>query len=256
MTNEVIPFTFDVTGQTVRTVLVDGEPWFVAKDVAEVLEYSRSRNMTRMLDDDEVRAHNLRSNEGLREYQIISESGLYSVTISSRRPEAKAFRKWVTGTVLPSLRKDGMYIAGEEHVVTGELSEDELILKAHELLMKKVERLYNENKKLTDENNTLLIEKEELIEANIEMSNELTFLTVDEYRAMHGVVYPIQGMQQMFGKRAKKLCDERNIPYEMEEKRVYLTKVGKWKVTHVYRYPLEILDEVWPDVKNFYRIPN
>ena len=58
---------------------------------------------------------------------IINESGLYGLILKSRKPETKAFKKWVTGTVLPTMRKDGMYIMGEEKVTTGEMSEDDLI---------------------------------------------------------------------------------------------------------------------------------
>lgn len=66
---------------------------------------------------------------------------------ASQKPEAKTFKKWVTGTVLPAIRKDGAYIMGEEKVVSGEMDEDEFVLKAMTILQDKVERLKQENAK-------------------------------------------------------------------------------------------------------------
>jgi prophage antirepressor-like protein len=77
-------------------------------------------------------------NRGL---QFANEAALYDLIFQSRKPEALAFKDWVTSTVLPALRKDGAYIDGEEKVATGEMHEDELVLKAMGILQKKVERL-------------------------------------------------------------------------------------------------------------------
>lgn len=90
------------------------EPWFVATDVSEILGYRNAPDMTRSLDDDEAATHNLRirSDNGVeqsREVTIINESGLYSAILKSRKPEAKAFKKWVTSEVLPSIRRTGSY---------------------------------------------------------------------------------------------------------------------------------------------------
>ena len=79
---------------------------------------------------------------------MINESGLYSLIMSSKLPSAKKFKRWVTSEVLPSIRKTGGYIAGEEN-----MNEDELILKAMNVLNKKVENLRNENRNLLAENN-------------------------------------------------------------------------------------------------------
>ena len=90
----------------------NGEPWFVAKDIAEILGYSETSAMTRTLDEDEV--SNVRSADSAgrdNHLLIISESGLYSAILRSRRSEAKAFKKWVTSEVLPSIRKTGSYTA-------------------------------------------------------------------------------------------------------------------------------------------------
>ena len=87
------------------------EPWFVATDVAEALEYRNAPDMTRNLDDDEKGTQIVRTLGGDQEMTVINESGLYSAILRSRKPEAKAFKKWVTSEVLPSIRKTGSYSA-------------------------------------------------------------------------------------------------------------------------------------------------
>ena len=93
---------------------VNGEPWFVASDIAKVLEYSEASAMTRQLDDDEKGLSIVQILGGSQELITINESGLYSAILRSRKPEAKLFKRWVTFEVLPSIRKHGGYIAGQE----------------------------------------------------------------------------------------------------------------------------------------------
>lgn len=107
--------TFDFDENPVRVIEKDGEPWFVAADVARVLEYRNAPDAVRVLDDDEADTHIMRTSsangtEQTREVTIINESGLYHLIIVSRKPEAKRFRKWVTGEVLPAIRKTGSYV--------------------------------------------------------------------------------------------------------------------------------------------------
>lgn len=94
-----------------RGFLRDGEPWFVAQDVAAALDYSVAKDMTRNLDDDEKGGQIVPTLGGDQEMTVINESGLYSAILKSRKPEAKAFKKWVTSEVLPSIRKTGSYTA-------------------------------------------------------------------------------------------------------------------------------------------------
>lgn len=105
--NEVIPFDFD--DETVRVVMIADAPWFVANDVAKVLGYRMAPHMTRMLDDDERGIHIVDTGNGQRSATIISESGLFAAILKSRREEAQRFRRWVTGEVLPALRRHGVY---------------------------------------------------------------------------------------------------------------------------------------------------
>ena len=104
---------FDFEDNAVRVVDIDGEPWFVAADVARVLEYRNAPDAVRNLDDDERGTHIVRTPSGDQEMTVINESGLYHLVLVSRKPEAKKFRKWVTAEVLPSIRKTGAYIAPE-----------------------------------------------------------------------------------------------------------------------------------------------
>lgn len=102
---------FDFEDNAVRVVDIDGEPWFVAADVARVLDFRDAYNATRVLDDDEKGTHNVSTPSGDQEMNVINESGLYHLVLVSRKPEAKKFRKWVTAEVLPSIRKTGAYVA-------------------------------------------------------------------------------------------------------------------------------------------------
>lgn len=105
--NEVKAFNFE--SNEVRTVLIDNEPWFVGKDVAETLGYSDTQAMTRRLDDDEKDTYtDFTSGQG-RRISIISEPGIYNAISGSKKESAKRFRKWVNHEVLPSIRKTGSY---------------------------------------------------------------------------------------------------------------------------------------------------
>lgn len=123
--NKVTIFKYEES-KLVRTLNLNGEPWFVLKDVCDVLGLSTPARVAERLDSDEVsQAHLIDSVGRSQEMTIISESGLYNVILRSDKPEAKPFRKWVTAVVLPSIRKNGGYIAGQE-----ELSPQELMAKA------------------------------------------------------------------------------------------------------------------------------
>ncbi|MFV0489541.1 MAG: Bro-N domain-containing protein, partial [Vibrio fluvialis] len=135
----------------------DGEPWFLATDVCKALGYAVSVSgvnhhlvgLGTGTDRITVNTKTLGSFEGIRGNPMrtfISERGLYTITMRAQtsRPEVAEFQKWVTGTVLPAIRKDGAYIQDEEKVATGELSEDEFILKAVRMLEAKVDRLTKE----------------------------------------------------------------------------------------------------------------
>jgi prophage antirepressor-like protein len=110
--NDMQTFTYNST--EVRTVEMNGEPWFVLKDVCEVLGIADHKVTARRLETDEVCQTPLTDSMGRQqETTVINESGLYNVILRSDKPEAKPFRKWVTSEVLPSIRKHGAYMTPE-----------------------------------------------------------------------------------------------------------------------------------------------
>lgn len=118
----------------IRTVNIDGEPWFVGKDVAEILGYSDTSDaMKKHVDDDDKLTRHFADSGQKRAMYIINESGLYSLILSSKLPNAKRFKRWVTSEVLPSIRKNGGYIAGQET-----MSDDELMARALQVAQNKI----------------------------------------------------------------------------------------------------------------------
>ena len=121
--NEVQLFNFE--NHEVRSLVINSEPWFVGKDVAEVLGYKNQNDaLVKHVDDEDKDTIAIRDSIGRnRNTPIINESGLYSLVLSSKLPSAKKFKRWVTSEVLPALRKTGQYQVKE-------LSGQELMAKA------------------------------------------------------------------------------------------------------------------------------
>lgn len=114
--NEVEVFTHKDFGQ-IRTIQIDGEPWFIAADICRALDLGQTTNAVRRLDRDEVaRVGGLNLNKGAvgGEINAVSEAGMYALVLSSRKPEAKAFKRWVTHEVIPSIRKHGAYLTPQK----------------------------------------------------------------------------------------------------------------------------------------------
>lgn len=109
MSNELQVFNYTEAHQ-IRTTVIDGEPWFVAKDIADVLGFGDATHATRGLDDDEKGLHILETLGGKQTMTVISEPGLYKLIMRSTKPEAKQFTRWVTHDVLPSIHRSGMYL--------------------------------------------------------------------------------------------------------------------------------------------------
>lgn len=105
--NQLQPFNYE--GQDVRTTISSGELWWALKDVCDVLDIANNRNVATRLDDDEKHVHSVDTLGGKQDLIFISESGLYNVILRSDKPQAKAFKRWVTHEVLPSIRQTGGY---------------------------------------------------------------------------------------------------------------------------------------------------
>ena len=135
---------------SVRVVTLDGEPWFVAADVCRALELERTNRALSRLDDDEKGAHLVSTPGGRQMMSIVSESGLYALVLGSRKPEAKAFKRWITHEVIPAIRKHGVYITDEKLKLFAEHPE---LLDA---LMKSLYAAHAENLRHRAERQTLL----------------------------------------------------------------------------------------------------
>ncbi|UAJ78358.1 Bro-N domain-containing protein [Leifsonia sp. ZF2019] len=135
--NDIVPFDFEDV--SVRTVIIDGEPWWVAADVTNALRISNGRQATGRLDQDGVCQTDIIDALGRRQsVTIINESALYELVIRSDKPEAARFRRWITHDVLPSIRKTGTY-------TTVQKSPMEIIREQHE----SIGILLDENESLT-----------------------------------------------------------------------------------------------------------
>lgn len=118
MTSKIQSYNFK--GAALRTLTDgEGEPWFVAKDVCDILEISNPSDALKRLDDDERSRFNL-GRQG--ETNIVNEAGLYVLVLGSRKPEAHEFQRWVTHEVLPSIRRHGGYMAGQERMTPEQMA--------------------------------------------------------------------------------------------------------------------------------------
>lgn len=196
----------------IRTVEISGEPWFVGKDVAEILGYTNPNEAIQdHVDDDEKLNSKMLSSVkidlGQRGGWLINESGLYSLILSSKLPNAKAFKKWVTSEVLPSIRKHGGYISGQ-----AEMSPEELMARALQVAQKTLEEREARISLLTAENSVLTVEKQ-MLQPKADYFDEL----VD------------RNLLTNFRETAKQLSIKQNdfVSFLLEKKYVYRDKRGK-----------------------------
>lgn len=145
-TNKIAIFTSEEFGQ-IRTMEMDGEPWFVGKDVAEALGYGAGKSLAnavaKHVEAEDKGVTELMTPGGTQQMTIINESGLYALIFSSKLESAKRFKHWVTSEVLPSIRKNGGYIDGQET-----MSDEELLAKA--VLMS--QKIIEEKNKIIEKN--------------------------------------------------------------------------------------------------------
>lgn len=196
----------------IRTVEISGEPWFVGKDVAEILGYTNPNEAIQdHVDDDEKLNSKMLSSVkidlGQRGGWLINESGLYSLILSSKLPNAKAFKKWVTSEVLPSIRKHGGYISGQ-----AEMSPEELMARALQVAQKTLEEREARIGVLAAENSALTVEKQ-ILKPKADYFDEL----VD------------RNLLTNFRETAKQLSIKQNdfVNFLLEKKYIYRDKRGK-----------------------------
>lgn len=202
--NDMQIFTYN--SNEVRTVEMNGEPWFVLKDVCEVLGLTDTGRTAERLDPDELTRTTLVSGGQNREMFVINESGLYSVILRSDKPEAKPFRKWVTSEVLPSIRKHGAYMTPET-LQAAILNPDTLIQ-----LCQQIKAEQDKNAALTAANSQLTVDKQ-IMQPKADYFDEL----VD------------RNLLTSFRETAKQLEIKEKvlIQFLLEKKYIYRDKKGK-----------------------------
>ncbi|WP_052372101.1 BRO family protein [Nocardia otitidiscaviarum] len=136
MTADLVPFTYE--GATVRTIVVDGEPWFVARDICNILGLPNLSMALQRLAADEKGVNRIDTLGGPQEMAVVSESGMYALVLRSDKAEAQRFRRWVTGEVLPSIRRSGGYAV---EAPTGEKLLALAVIEAKAMLAAKDERI-------------------------------------------------------------------------------------------------------------------
>lgn len=242
--SEVINFNFN--GSAVRTLKdANGEPWFVAKDVADILGYSETAMMTRRLDDDEsisakLAGMNMKST-------LINESGLYNAILGSNKPEAKAFKRWVTGEVLPSIRKHGGYIHAN-----ADMSDDEIMARALEVAHRTIER---KDAQIKEQEEQLKLQAPDvqycndvLAAKNLHTVNSIAVhlgispIRLNRFLVDSGYIYKQGGIYYPSCKiRDKGYCDFQHVPYinsngdKMTREHLKWTETGRRFVIEAYK---------------------
>lgn len=226
---------FDFMGKNVRVVTIDDAPWFVAIDIINMLglaSYSGTQSHLKKLAADEKRVV---SNRDVPKYflgraptvSVVSEPGMYKLIQSSTKPESVEFDRWVRHTVLPTLRKDKQYNVGEEKVLTGEMTMEEMTLMVINNLQGKAKRLE--------------AERDAALETVAKQDERLNFITVAEYLAMDKR-YQSHSHKTKRGQLAKMLCESRGL----RTSKAHTTYTDRYGRTHnvvIGQYPRDVLEE-------------
>lgn len=213
MENKIRVFENQEFGK-VRTVVINDEPWFVGKDVTSILGYTNaSKALTDHVDSEDKLNNESLLSLGQRGGWLINESGLYSLILSSKLPTAKKFKRWVTSEVLPSIRKNSGYIAGQET-----LSDEELMAKALMVAQRTIE---NKNKQIAE------------MKPKVDFYNDVTGSTdtIDIAGVAKVLNIPNMGRNKLFAfLREKNILNKRNEPYQYFVDKGYFRQVeSKWE---------------------------
>lgn len=199
--DELSVFNYD--GNEVRTVFKDGEPWWVLKDVCTALGLSDTNKVAERLDGDELTRFKIVSGGQMREVYAVSESGLYNVIIRSDKPEAKAFKRWVTHEVLPSIRKHGAYMTPQ--TIERVLYDPDFLLQLATKLKEQKQEI-----ELKDEHIKKLAPKAEFYDTIIESKDAICIGDAAKVLGKRRM-----GRNNLFAElRKRKILDSRNVPYQ------------------------------------------
>lgn len=159
--NDLTVFKNESFGE-IRTLVINGEPWFVGKDVATILGYAKPLNALAVhVDDDDSLKQGLIDSMGrTQETIIINESGLYSLVLSSKLPTAKQFKRWITSDVLPTIRKTGGYVNNDELFIS--MYFDEVDESSKEVLRKNLAALRKKNEIIAKQREEIAIQNQQI----------------------------------------------------------------------------------------------
>lgn len=177
----------------VRTMEINGEPYFVGKDVAEILGYSNTRDaLTKHVDSEDKNTVAIYDGKGNPNQTVINESGLYSLILSSKLPKAKEFKRWVTSEVLPSIRKTGTYS-------TPHMSEMEMIAKLASNAVNMEKALEEQNKRIEKLENKADIPIKEIVSETLSYSR----ITYEQQKVIH-ISVKLRVLEQLNAERSIK----------------------------------------------------
>jgi prophage antirepressor-like protein len=217
---------FSFQDKQVRVVLRDGEPWFVARDVCEVLDHSDTSTAIRRLDDDEKLTQTMFVSGQNREVWLVNEPGLYSLILTSRKPEAKAFKRWITHEVIPAIRKTGAYAVDQNKVVP--LSERQALIQSLKLTAELAEEM-EEVKSITQTHSQKLMELEQKVEEQITIDHgEQRILQQAVARRVYEVESDPQRRRELFRQLYREIKDRWGVPSYRDVRRSELQQVLRY----------------------------
>jgi len=227
---------FDYEGNEVRTIIgEDGEPWWVAKDVCDILELGHITQALKGLEEEDLTVTKLQSGGQIREMKIINEPGLYTLILRSNKPEAKKFRKWITKEVLPSIRKTGSYS-------TKPLSMSEQILMQAQMLValekEQIETRREQEKLKADQ----LKISHEVDAIKHKIKDDPGYFAITGYANIYDVSIDAE-MAKYLGKSASSLSRERGV-------HISRVKHGRWGYVNAYHELIlkDVFDEFFEGV--------
>jgi prophage antirepressor-like protein len=217
---------FSFQDKQVRVVLRDGEPWFVARDVCEVLDHSDTSTAIRRLDDDEKLTQTMFVSGQNREVWLVNEPGLYSLILTSRKPEAKAFKRWITHEVIPAIRKTGAYAIDQNKVVP--LSERQALIQSLKLTAELAEEM-EEVKSITQTHSQKLMELEQKVDEQITIDHgEQRMLQQAVARRVYEVESDPQRRRELFRQLYREIKDRWGVPSYRDVRRSELQQVLRY----------------------------
>ncbi|MCG5512829.1 BRO family protein [Ectothiorhodospira shaposhnikovii] len=220
-----VPFMFE--GMDVRVTEVGGELWFVAKDIAEALGYTKfDSNLVKHVPEEWRGTNPIRTPSGTQDLTCLSEPGLYFFLARSNKPKSLPFQKWIAGEVLPAIRRTGEYRAQPENA----FDIPKTLPEALRLAADQCERAERAEVMVRHQQKTIST-----------MGQHLNYLTVDEYRALTHR-YMTKSQKASLGSRAARICKEREIPIQVQRRQIQ--RDGMVREIQVNEYPRAVLEEI------------